>query len=274
MAVRSLIVAALAVAAMAMPAAAQIATPAGHAGTPGPAAPIASLVWQLQAFVDPRGAPTPPPATDRSTLQIAPSGRVAVVADCNHGFGRAAVGPSTIQFQGIATTRMACGKTSRAPDFLAALDAATHWRYDGPDLLLTAGDGSALRFAPSLPGVVWQWQGTAMMNDMQLVPADPAAYTLAFGDDGAVAIRADCQRLAGRYQVRESQIDITPRGIPTAVCPPGSLSDRFLRDIDAAGSFVFRAGRLYLALPADAGILEFAATLPAAEATPVGQDGA
>ena len=272
MAARSLLVAALAVAALAMPVAAQVATPAGKAGTPGPASTIAPLVWRLQAFVDPRRTPTPSAAPERYTLQIAPGGRVAVLADCNHGFGRANVGSSTMHFKGIATTRMACGKTTRAPDFLAALDAATGWRYDGPDLLLTADDGSALRFAPSLYGVVWEWQGTAMMNDTRVVPTDPAAYTLAFGDDGTVGIRADCQRLAGRFRMEGSQIDITPRGIPTGVCPPGSASDRFLRDIDAAGSFVFRAGRLYLALPADAGILEFA-TLPAAEATPVAEDG-
>jgi heat shock protein HslJ len=273
MAARSLLVAVLAVAAMATPVAAQIATPGGIAGTPGPASTIAPLVWRLQAFVDPRGTPTPAVSPERYTLQIAPRGRVAVLADCNHGFGRADVGPSTIHFKGIATTRMACGKTTRAPDFLAGLDATTGWRYDGPDLLLTANDGSALRFAGSLSGVVWEWQGTAMMNDTRIAPADPAAYTLAFGDDGTVAIRADCQRLAGRFRMEGSQIDITPRGIPTGVCPPGSASDRFLGDIDATGSFVFRAGRLYLALPADAGILEFAATLPAA-ATPVAEDGA
>ncbi|HEU0115797.1 MAG TPA: META domain-containing protein [Thermomicrobiales bacterium] len=270
MAVRSLVVALLAVAALTTPVAAQVATPAAKA-TPEPEAAFAPLVWHWTAFVDPRGTPTPAAATDRSTLQIGPDGRVALRADCNRGFGRAVVGAGTIHFDGIATTRMACGKTSQASDFLAALDAATHWRYDGPDLLVLADDGSGLRFAPSLPGVVWQWQGTAMMNDTRVVPADAAAYTLAFRGD-TVAIRADCNRIAGRFTVEQSQIDITPTGIPTGVCGPGSLSDRFLRDLDDAGSFVFRAGRLYLALPADAGILEFAATLPAPEATPVAGD--
>ncbi|HET7095656.1 MAG TPA: META domain-containing protein [Thermomicrobiales bacterium] len=271
MAGRSLIVALLAIAAWSPAVAAQVATPGG---TPTPASTLAPLVWRFSAFVDPHGTPTPAAKTDRSTLQIAPDGRVTLRADCNRGFGKATVGVSAIKFDGIATTRMACGKTSQASDFLAALDAARRWRYAGPDLLLLADDGSALRFSPTLQGVVWRWQETAMMNDTRVVPADPAAYTLAFANDGTVAIRADCNQIAGRYTIEHSQIDIAPTGIPAGVCPPGSMSDRFLRDIDDAGSFTFRAGRLYLALPADAGILAFAAALPPVEATPVAEDGA
>jgi heat shock protein HslJ len=265
MVARSLLLTLAAVAALsALATQAEMATPAG---TPSPAATVAPIVWRLQSFVDPRGAPTPLDKPDRYTIQIASDGQLQAQVDCNRGRGKATVEGSTIKIEGIATTRMACEKTSRGPDFLAALDAATHWRYDGPDLLLIADDGSALRFAPSLVEVVWQWQGTAMMNDTRIVPSDPTNYTLAF-HDGKVAIRADCNRLAGRFTMQQSQIDIAPSGIPTGVCAPGSESDRFLRDLDAVSSFVFQSGRLYLALPADAGIMEFAAVIPSAEATP------
>jgi hypothetical protein len=44
-------------------------------------------------------------------------------------------------------------------------------------------------------------------------------------------------------------------------CPPDSLDAEFARYLDEANTFVFRAGKLYLALPADAGIAEFAPVL-------------
>jgi heat shock protein HslJ len=111
-----------------------------------------------------------------------------------------------------------------------------------------------------------------MMNDSRIAPTDRAAYTLAFDNDGTVAIRADCRRLDGQFTVETSRIEVATGGPAPGACPSGSLSDRFLQDLADAGSFVFRDGRLYLALPADAGILEFAATLPKSEATPVGGD--
>ena len=49
-------------------------------------------------------------------------------------------------------------------------------------------------------------------------------------------------------------------GGDSAMCPSGSLMERFLRDLDQVTSHVFRDGKLYLALPMDAGILAFAPT--------------
>jgi hypothetical protein len=44
-------------------------------------------------------------------------------------------------------------------------------------------------------------------------------------------------------------------------CPEDSLDAAFARYLDEAVSFVFRDGKLYLALPVDAGIAEFAAVI-------------
>jgi para-nitrobenzyl esterase len=80
-----------------------------------------------------------------------------------------------------------------------------------------------------------------------------------FQPDGAVTVRADCNRGVGSYTADAPQIDIIRIATTRAACPPESLADRWLRDLEAVVSFVFRDGNLYLALPADAGILELAA---------------
>jgi hypothetical protein len=40
-------------------------------------------------------------------------------------------------------------------------------------------------------------------------------------------------------------------------CPPGSLYDRFISDLDYVRSFVLEDGHLFLATMADGAILEF-----------------
>jgi hypothetical protein len=46
--------------------------------------------------------------------------------------------------------------------------------------------------AHSLTQGVWLWARTQYGDDTVVVSANPDAYTLAFMDDGRVAIRADC----------------------------------------------------------------------------------
>jgi hypothetical protein len=40
-------------------------------------------------------------------------------------------------------------------------------------------------------------------------------------------------------------------------CPPGSLYDRFARDVGTVRSYAVRNGHLFVALVADAGVYEF-----------------
>jgi hypothetical protein len=61
------------------------------------------------------------------------------------------------------------------------------------------------------------------------------------------------------------------------MCPEGSLSNDFVEDLGYVRSHVFRDGKLYLSLMADAGIMTLVATYdsenaatPAPEATPRG----
>ena len=52
-----------------------------------------------------------------------------------------------------------------------------------------------------LAGTSWQLVRIQYMDDKVLTPDDPAKYTLAFGTDGRVSMRIDCNRATGRLEV-------------------------------------------------------------------------
>lgn len=109
-----------------------------------------------------------------------------------------------------------------------------------------------------LAGSAWRLVEIQSMDDSVTRPDDGAKYTLAFGEDGRVALRADCNLGTGTWtSARPSQLLFGPIATTRALCPPGSLDARFLRDLSYVRSYVLREGRLYLALMADGGIYVF-----------------
>ncbi|HEX5498400.1 MAG TPA: META domain-containing protein, partial [Thermomicrobiales bacterium] len=171
---------------------------------------------------------------------------------------------------GLRSTMMACEPGSRDTLFSAALDMATAFAFDPDGNLLLSGAGGSLRLRPALTGVRWEWQAFEGGDGAIVRPAHPEQYAVEFLPDGKLAVQADCNRAFGVYTADGPTIDLQVAGVTSALCPQGSLMDRFLRDLDTANSHVFRAGHLFLALPVDSGVLEFApAPAPPAEVTPV-----
>jgi hypothetical protein len=76
---------------------------------------------------------------------------------------------------------------------------------------------------------VWQWQATRMNDDTSRAPADPAAYTVRFGANGTISVKADCNAALGTYRVDGNGIEIVVGPMTLAECPPGSLSGSWLR---------------------------------------------
>jgi para-nitrobenzyl esterase len=114
---------------------------------------------------------------------------------------------------------------------------------------------------PTLDGTVW---GLAMFRSSDdtigtLRPAAPGGFTMVFGKDGQVVAGLDCNRGAGPWRAEpavgsSSRISIGPLATTRMICPPDPVGDRLARDIDAIRSYRLRDGRLYLMLPADAGV--------------------
>lgn len=107
-----------------------------------------------------------------------------------------------------------------------------------------------------LRGTSWQWVGFTSSAE-SLTVANPERYTLTFTDD-RVAIRADCNR--GTTPVASPSpgaLRIGPIAMTRALCPPGSLSNRFARDLSRTVHYSIRGGELHLELPSDSGVLRF-----------------
>jgi len=106
-------------------------------------------------------------------------------------------------------------------------------------------------------GVTWQWVSLTTPVERLTVDA-PERYTIRFDSAGRVALRADCNRGSGRYSVSaDRRITFGPMALTRAMCPAGSLSDRFARDVGRAAIYFLKDGDLYLDLPMDSGTLRF-----------------
>ncbi|AHF05650.1 hypothetical protein MARPU_15605 [Marichromatium purpuratum 984] len=125
--------------------------------------------------------------------------------------------------------------------------------------LLCSVSSLALAESSPLAGTAWRLVEIQSMDDQVYVPEEGAEYSLELHDDGMVAIRADCQLGTGTWasdtpgQLRFGAIATT-----RALCPPGSLSERYLAQFQWVRSYVIEGGHLFLATMADGSIIELA----------------
>jgi para-nitrobenzyl esterase len=105
--------------------------------------------------------------------------------------------------------------------------------------------------------VTWLWE--SLVTPVETVRPDrPELYTLQFDRSGRVAVRADCNRGSSQYTVSAGRrITLGAMALTRAACPPGSLSDRFARDVGRVSSYFVRDGALFLEMPVDSGTFRF-----------------
>ena len=110
----------------------------------------------------------------------------------------------------------------------------------------------------SLGGTSWQLVKFQGGDDRVLIPDDKAKYTIAFGTDGQVSARIDCNRGRGGWRSEgRNQLQFGPLALTRAMCPPGSLHDHIVRQWAFVRSYVIKNDHLFLSLMADGGIFEF-----------------
>jgi para-nitrobenzyl esterase len=108
-----------------------------------------------------------------------------------------------------------------------------------------------------LAGTSWQLVRFRGGDDTVLMPDVRAKYTLAFGTDGNVSLRIDCNRGRGAWNSPAAgQIEFGQMAMTMAACP-SPLADRLARSLKYIRSYVLRDGHLFLSLMADGGIFEF-----------------
>jgi heat shock protein HslJ len=109
----------------------------------------------------------------------------------------------------------------------------------------------------ALIGTVWKWRQTLYPDDTRVVPANSENYTLKFLSDGKINVRADCNLGGGSYTLRGNEISIEITYTTRAACPPGSLEQNYIRDLNAAVVYFFKADVLYFNLKYGVGTMKF-----------------
>jgi heat shock protein HslJ len=130
-----------------------------------------------------------------------------------------------------------------------------------------------------LAGTSWQLVAIQSMDDAQGTTKvqEPSRFTLEFGRDGRAALRLDCNRGMGGYEVKPAgdgtsgSLTFGPIAGTRARCAPPNLDERIGRDLAYVRSYMLKEGKLFLSLMADGGIYEWA-PLQVASAEPPDSD--
>ena len=110
----------------------------------------------------------------------------------------------------------------------------------------------------TLGGTSWQLVKFQGGDGAVATPDVKSKYTVAFGADGTINMRIDCNRGRGGWKsAAPGQVEFGPMAMTRAACPPGSLHDHIVKRWPYVRSYVIKDGRLYLSLMADGGIYEF-----------------
>ena len=85
--------------------------------------------------------------------------------------------------------------------------------------------------ATNLGGTSWQLVRFQGGDDTRLIPDYRAKYTIAFGTDGSVTARIDCNRGRGTWKSSGPKLlQFGPLALTRAICRPGSIHDRIVKD--------------------------------------------
>lgn len=120
---------------------------------------------------------------------------------------------------------------------------------------VSAASNSPVAPPVSLVGV-WRWEGQLAAGDRLDVDA-PERYILDIQSGGKALLRADCNKGSASYRMEGRSILFKLGAFTRAACPPGSLSDRFLKAIESVVSQRIKGENLFLDLPGESGSLRF-----------------
>jgi heat shock protein HslJ len=163
--------------------------------------------------------------------------------------------PTEAPAQPVATEIAPVEPTLPAP---AATTAPEPQATPSPDQVMGANP---------LTGTVWEWAALLKTRPpTQSVVPDPSSYTVVFGADGQMLIKADCNNAQATYVLENDTLAITLGAVTRAACPPGSLSNDFLTNLSKVGSYVMDGGDLILSLTETNDSMIFRNGGPSAEA--------
>jgi heat shock protein HslJ len=109
-----------------------------------------------------------------------------------------------------------------------------------------------------LGGTSWRLVQFEGGDGTTLKPDDPGKYTIAFGTDGRLSTRIDCNRGTSTWKsAAPSHLELGRLALTRGKCPPGSLHDHIVKQWPYVRSYIMKDGHLFVSLMADGGIYEF-----------------
>ena len=102
----------------------------------------------------------------------------------------------------------------------------------------------------------WRWEGLVSSAD-KIEIDHPERYTLELQNGGKALVRADCNRGQAAYRLDGRAIAIKISAMTKVACPPGSLSERFLKALEATAGLRVRGDNLFIDLPGEGGTMIF-----------------
>jgi len=120
-----------------------------------------------------------------------------------------------------------------------------------------AADGAGMsRSHGGIIDITWRWVRT--VTPVEIIEVnEPDRYTLHLGMDGRAAMRFDCNRGGGEYEIGDGTIDFGVMMSTRAACPPDTLDHVFMKQLDEVTSFFVQDGQLFLEMPMDSGTMRF-----------------
>jgi heat shock protein HslJ len=200
------------------------------------------------------------------TLEFLPDGKVNVRADCNSGSGTYKAAERNLSFSGIVTTLRGCPPETQDRKFLDGLNAARVYRIQGDTMLIDLlADSGTMQFVrvtadgrvpDNLKNTVWRWAETITPVE-KITVSNPENYTLEFLPDGKLNVQADCNRGRGSFQSNGKNLTFSGIALTRKACLQGSLSNRFLRGLEAARVYKIEGDTMLIDLFADGGTMRF-----------------
>jgi heat shock protein HslJ len=248
----------------------------GPAAAPDAGAAAAALEgtrWRWVRFTEPGGTVLVPAHPENYWVEFLPGGEVSLLADCNRGHGRYSQVGEQLQLEGFASTLMACAPGSLDSRYTQLLtQAARYHLQDGALELTLRGGGGVMRFSAEkasagaeLTGTRWNWLSLLGSDGVTAATEQPEAYQVEFLSNGRLGLHADCNRGGGTWVATPSQaLTLEVAVLTRAMCPPGSLSARFVELLPRVSGYRFEDGSLLLTLKRDGGTMRFGRTPAAA----------
>jgi heat shock protein HslJ len=210
-------------------------------------------------------------------------GQVAGSSGCNSYFGSYTLRGSTLQFQGLGMTEMACfdpeGVMEQEQTFLRTLGEVASYHLADDQLILRDAQGNeVLIFAPvepvpdaALEGTTW-FLTTFVDGDVASSLISGTAITLLL-EDGTARGSAGCNDYGGNYTLRPGILEIPEIDITEQLCqePPGIMEQeaQYIALLKSVTVFEFDGNQLVLRTDDGKGLVFVAqAPLTSTQASP------